>query len=126
MKRSSSSFLTLLFALLTIGAFDLDVLFSSHGSAVGGSWPVAYAAPLSAASQTQSTKARIGIVVTSGASSTKPLNTITTSSSNDASAFKSTDGRIGMKVQLKRMEPNKDSNPLMVSTTFPRSFTDSL
>ncbi|TKY85697.1 hypothetical protein EX895_005237 [Sporisorium graminicola] len=124
MKKFSAQFLTLLLVLLTIGAFDFHTLLghihSSHGSVETSPWPSAYAAPVYAATgasttRTPSRKPRVGIVVKSGSgsslkTSTAPLNTITTG----GSAFESPDGRVGMKVQLKRLEHNQDGNPLML------------
>lgn len=126
MKKFSARFLLLLLVLLAIGAFDLHALFDhmQSGKRHVSSWPVASAAPLYASSeasnlQARSTKPRVGIVLkgNSGEKSTKPLNTITTGGSKSStSAFESPDGRVGMKVQLRALEQNQASNPLMVSS----------
>ncbi|SPO25886.1 related to extracellular aspartic proteinase [Ustilago trichophora] len=124
MKKFSARFFTLLLVLLSIGAFDLHALIDhmQSGKCHVSSWPVASAAPLYASSeasnlQSRSTKPRVGIVVKagSGAKSTKPLNTITTGGSKSTtSAFENPDGRVGMKVQLRALERNQASNPLML------------
>lgn len=126
MKNHSSQFLTLLLVLLSIGAFDLHSLLEhrhgSHGSVKAGSWPSAAAAPLYTTSdtgmlQTRSRKPRVGIVVKGGSGSSlksgaAPLNTITTGGSS--SAFENPEGRVGMKVQLKRLVASQ-GDALMVS-----------
>lgn len=130
MKKFSARFLTLLLVLLSIGAFDLHVLLNhvqnSHENFKANSWPVAAAAPLYTTSQAsglqaRSTKPRVGIVVKGGSGSfksPKPLNTIITGGSkSSSSAFDNADGRVGMKVQLKRLERNQASNPLMVRSS---------
>ncbi|GAC94131.1 endopeptidase [Pseudozyma hubeiensis SY62] len=125
MKKFSTRFLTLLLALLSIGAFNLNALLDHVHSDTASSWPVASGAPLYANSrasalETRSRKPRVGIVVTSGStasmkSSTAPLNTITSGGAQSSgSAFETANGRVGMKVQLKRLERNQDSNPLML------------
>ncbi|KAJ9479187.1 putative Saccharopepsin (putative) [Pseudozyma hubeiensis] len=125
MKKFSARFLTLLLALLSIGAFNLNALLDHVHSDTPSSWPVASAAPLYANSrastlETRSRKPRVGIVVTSGStanveSTTAPINAITSGgSSSSGSAFENAGGRVGMKVQLKRLERNQDSNPLML------------
>ncbi|CDS01194.1 hypothetical protein, partial [Sporisorium scitamineum] len=129
MKKFSNQFLTLLLVLLSIGAFDFHTLLghihSSHGSVNSGPWPAASAVPLYANSeasmlQARSRKPRVGIVVKSSSGSSlksgaTPLNTITTGGSKSSSSvFENPDGRVGMKVQLKRLERNQDGNPLML------------
>lgn len=122
MKRTSTRFFALLLVLLSIGAFDLHTLFhDAHQS--GNAWPVASAAPLypplGVPLQARSRKPRVGIVVTNDPTSSSdggvaPLNTVRTGGTT-GSAFENADGRVGMKVQLKLLERNLDSNPLMVS-----------
>ncbi len=130
MKKFSAQFLTLLLVLLSIGAFDLHALLDqpqgSHVRARSSAWPVASCAPVYSTSQAtileaRSRKPRVGIVIQSGANDSKkgpaPLNTITTGGSQSSSfATGDPNGRLGMKVQLKLLERNQESNPLMVST----------
>ncbi|ETS64832.1 hypothetical protein PaG_00800 [Moesziomyces aphidis] len=125
MLKFSSRFLTLLLVLLSIGAFDLhslvDQAISGHDRV--SSWPVAHAAPLypndqDAELQARARKPRVGIVVKNGSrfkSGRTAINSLSASeSSSTTSAFESPDGRVGMKVQLKRLEQDSASNPLML------------
>ncbi|PWZ02381.1 acid protease [Testicularia cyperi] len=138
MKRFSSRFLTLLLVLLSIGAFDLNILLSSfrgsdHGPISTSAWHSVSAAPLPSSMgdidvlnsnlQARSRNPRVGVVVKPGssfkvgsgkdaASSASSYTTATSSSSS--SAFENADGRVGMKVQLKRLERNPNANPLML------------
>lgn len=134
MKKFSARFLTLLLVLLSIGAFDLHALLQhaqgSDGHIKASSGLFASAAPLytspeASSLQARSTKPRVGIVVkgNSNFKSPTPLNTLTTGGSkSSSSAFQNADGRVGMTVQLKRLERNQASNPLMVSyPIFPHS-----
>ncbi|CBQ72960.1 related to extracellular aspartic proteinase [Sporisorium reilianum SRZ2] len=127
MKKFSNQFLTLLLVLLSIGALDFHTLLSHvyQGSVKSGSWPAASAAPLYANSdastlQSRSRKPRVGIVVKGGSDSSltksaAPLNTVTTGGSKSGtSTFENPDGRVGMNVQLKRLERNQEGNPLML------------
>lgn len=129
MKRTSTRFFALLLVLLSIGAFDLHTLFHD-AQEIGSAWPIAHAAPLyppsGAPLQARSRKPRVGIVVTNDPTSSSdggvaPSNPITTGKGG-SSAFENADGRVGMKVQLKLLERDQESNPLMVSS--PSSFTE--
>ncbi len=144
MKKFSARFLTLLLVLLSIGAFDLHALIdhvqsNSNRPIRASGWPAASAAPVYARSESSSQparfkKPRVGIVVKNGLAVTKgaaaPLNTVTTGGSESGSSpFDNPDGRVGMKVQLKMLERNDESNPMMVSVrrSMPYiSVTDSL
>ncbi|SNX84309.1 related to extracellular aspartic proteinase [Melanopsichium pennsylvanicum] len=115
MKKFSKHLLSLLLVLLSIGALDLSLLFDH---AFPRPWPAASAAPIYSTPrfQVRSNKARVGIVLKSDSSlkSTDPINTITTGGSGGAFQNADGSGRLGMKLQLKMLQRDSESEPLLL------------
>ncbi|KAJ1041123.1 hypothetical protein NDA10_004325 [Ustilago hordei] len=121
MKKFSNQSFTLLLVLLSIGAFDLHALLGHATGSSASVWPAASAAPLYSASQasnpqTRSRKPRVGIVIKDSSTLQKaPKKTIATGGSKSSGpAFENPNGRLGMKVQLKMLGRNQDTDPLML------------